>query len=321
VSGEANIAPEGSFLGVPVCTDIAQLDADVAILGIRYGVPYGAPNAPSDASNAPEAVRRRSQRFRRLIGNHDFDIGGDLLNEGRLRLVDCGDIPGDWRDIGGNAERATNTVRAILDRGALPIVIGGDESIVPQVLRAYPQAPRFTVVQIDAHIDYRDEMDGNRDGYSSPMRRAAELPVVERIVHVGIRGVGSARAAELAASAARGNLLVRADDLHAHGVDWLLAQLPAGGRFFITVDCDGLDPSVAPGTSVPLPGGLTFVQAAALVRGLERKGRVMGMDVTEHHPSLDVNGITAVVITRLIANLVGLVARRAADPSQSSRHQ
>jgi agmatinase len=310
VIGEATIAPEVSFLGVPVCADLDQLEADVAILGIRYGVPYGTPDAPSDASNAPEAVRRRSQRFRRLIGNHDFDVGGDILDHGRLRLVDCGDIPGDWRDMRGNADRATSTVRAILDRGVLPIVIGGDESIVPQVLRAYADEPRFTVVQIDAHLDYRDEVDGNRDGYSSPMRRAAELPVVERIVHVGIRGVGSARAAEVAASKERGNLLIRADDLHAHGVDWLLAQLPTGGRFFITIDCDGLDPSVAPGTSVPLPGGLTFVQAAALVRGLELKGRVVGMDVTEHHPSLDVGGATALVIVRLITNLIGLVARR-----------
>lgn len=307
---EGTIAPEFSFLGVPVCTDMSALQADVAILGIPYGVPYGMRGVHSDAANAPAAVRRSSQRFARLIGHHDFDLGGDLLDHGRLRLVDCGDVPGDPRDLPGNAERATRIVRMILERGALPIVLGGDDSAPPLVLRAYSGDRQLTVLQIDAHLDYRDEVDGIRDGYSSPMRRVAELPIVERVVHVGLRGVGSARAEDVAASKARGNLLVRADDLHRHGTEWLLPQLSGAGRFFVTIDIDGLDPSIAPGTSAPLPGGLTFIEATALLHGLERQGRITGMDVVEYFPSLDVGAATAVVITRLIANVVGLVARR-----------
>ena len=309
---EETIAPEISFLGIPVCTDVAALQADAAILGIPYGVPYGMRGVHSDAANGPAAVRRASQRFARLIGHHDFDLGGDLLDHGRLRLVDCGDVRGDPRDLRGNAERATRTVRTILERGALPIVIGGDDSIPPLILRAYSADQRLTVLQIDAHLDYRDEVQGVRDGYSSPMRRAAELSVVERVVHVGLRGVGSARAEDVAASMERGNLLIRADDLHRRGTEWLLSQLSGAGRFFVTIDIDGLDPSIAPGTSAPLPGGLTFIEATALLHGLERQGRIVGMDVVEHFPSLDVGIATAVVITRLIANVVGLVARRKA---------
>jgi agmatinase len=312
LTAEATIAPDPPFLGVPICTDLSALQADVAILGIPYGVPYGMRGVHSDAANAPAAVRRASHRFARLIGHHDFDLGGDLLDGGRLRLVDCGDVPGDPRDLPGNAQRATHTVRTILERGALPIAIGGDDSIPPLILRAYSPDQRITVVQIDAHLDYRDEVHGVRDGYSSPMRRVAELPSVDRVVHVGLRGVGSARAEDVAASIARGNLLVRADDLHRHGIEWLLSQVSGADRFFVTIDIDGLDPSIAPGTSAPLPGGLTFMEATALLHGLERQGRIMGMDVVEHFPSLDVGAATAVVITRLIANVVGRVARRKA---------
>jgi agmatinase len=310
VTADATTVPELSFLGAPVCTEVSGLQADVAILGIPYGVPYGMRGVHSDAANMPAAVRGASKRFARLVGHHDFDLGGDLLDHGRLRLVDCGDVPGDPRDLPGNAERATRTVRAILERGALPIVLGGDDSIPPLVLRAYPPDEPLTVVQVDAHLDYRDEVDGIRDGYSSPMRRAADLPFVERIVHVGLRGVGSARAEEVAASRARGNLLIRADDIHDHGIDWLLTQLSETARYFVTIDVDGLDPSIAPGTSAPLPGGLTFLQVNALLHGLESRGRIVGMDVVELFPSLDAGGATAVVLTRLIANVIGLVARR-----------
>jgi agmatinase len=266
----------------------------------------------SDAANMPGAVRAASIRFARLLGHYDFDLGGDLLDHGRLRLADCGDVPGDPRDLAGNTERATRTVRAILERGAMPIVIGGDDSIPPLVLRAFPPEEPLTVVQVDAHLDYRDEVDGIRDGYSSPMRRAAELPFVERIVHVGLRGVGSARAEEVAASRARGNLLVRADDLHERGVDWLLSQLTGAAKYFVTIDVDGLDPSIAPGTSAPLPGGLTFRQVNGLLHGLEARGRIAGMDLVELFPSMDAGDATALVLTRLIANVIGLVARRKA---------
>ena len=312
MTSDSTTAPEISFLGAPVCTDLDSLQADVAVLGIPYGVPYGMRGVHSDAANMPAAIRAASKRFARLAGHYDFDLGGDLLNEGRLRLVDCGDVAGDPRDLPGNVERATSTVRAILERGALPIVLGGDDSVPPVVLRAFPAGEPFTIIQVDAHLDYRDEVDGVRDGYSSPMRRASELECVERIVHIGLRGVGSARAEEVAASKARGNLLVRAIDLHEHGVEWLLDQLSGAARYFVTIDVDGLDPSIAPGTSAPLPGGLTFLQVSSLLHGLERHGRVVGMDAVELFPARDPGGATAVVLTRLIANLIGLVARRPA---------
>jgi agmatinase len=303
-------APEGgvTFLSASGA-DIGTLEARFAVLGIPNGVPYaGAPSA-SGASAAPRAIRERSRRFGRMLGHYDFDLGGALTDGGPLRLADCGDVPGDPADITGNAARATAAVRHILDVGAMPIVLGGDDSTTALAIRAYEGRGPLHVLQIDAHIDYRDEIDGVRDGYSSPMRRAAEMGWVKRIVHCGQRGVGSARPADLRDTLARGNAVIPAREVRRQGVGRVLEEFPAGGDYYIAFDCDGMDPSVMPGTSAPLPGGLLFDEAADLLVGLARRGRVAGINFAEHYPSLDVNGITALGIVRLIVNLIGVMRR------------
>ena len=188
----------------------------------------------------------------------------------------------------------------------MPVVLGGDDSIVTRVLQAYEGHGPLQVIQIDAHLDYRDEVAGVRDGLSSPMRRASEMAWVERIVHVGLRGVGSARASDVADSRADGNLLVKAEALRAHGAEWLLEQLPLGARYFVTIDVDGLDPSIAPGTRATMPGGLLFHEVAPLFRGLSSRGTVVGVDVVEYCPALDVNWTTADTVLRLLVNLLGV---------------
>lgn len=298
-----------SFLDVPSARDLDAVSADVAVLGIPFGVPYHMRGVASNASEAPRAVRERSARFGRFFDHYDFDLEGTPLGGHAMTIVDCGDVPGDPRDLAGNAERATRAVRTLLDRGVVPIVLGGDDSVPPLVLRAYEGRGPVHVLQIDAHLDFRDEVDGIRDGYSSPMRRVSEMPWVARIVHVGLRGVGSARPQDVADSRAAGNALITAREVREQGVGRVLEQFPEEAAYFVTLDCDGLDPSVMPGTSAPLPGGLSFYEAADLLRGLARRGRVVGMDVTEHFPALDVDGITSLAITRLIMNLMGEMAR------------
>jgi agmatinase len=138
------------------------------------------------------------------------------------------------------------------------------------------------------------------------LRRASEMAWVERIVHVGLRGVGSARPGDVADSRADGNLLVKAEALRTNGAEWLLDQLPTGGRFFVTIDVDGLDPSIAPGTRATSPGGLLFHDVAQLFRGLASRGKVVGVDIVEYCPGLDVNWTTADTIVRLLINLLGV---------------
>ena len=307
-------APAGdlTFLNMPLVTHLEALDADIAVIGIPYGVPYDMQGVAGGSSTAPSAIRARSLAFGtgRFLEHYDFDHGGSLLGERPPRVVDCGDVRGDPLDIPGNASRATAAVRAILERGAMPIVLGGDDSIPIPFFRAYEDRGPLVLVQVDAHLDFRDEVNGVREGYSSPIRRASEMPWIERIVQIGMRGVGSARPAEVEAALAHGNRIVPAREVHANGVEWLLEQVPADASYLVTIDFDGFDPSVAPGVGAPVPGGLVFHQVAGLLQGLAARGRVAGIDLVEYVPDRDINDLTALVGARLLTNLIGAVARQ-----------
>jgi len=292
--------PESGFLGVPVETDLTGIDAGVAILGVPFGWPYPRPGLTAGCTMAPTAVRRRGARLARFRDHWDFDTNGPMRLPG---MVDCGDVPGDATDGPGNSARTTAAVAAILERGAVPICIGGDDSVPIPILRAYEGRGPLTVLQVDAHLDFRDEIDGVREGYSSPMRRASEMAHVERIIHVGLRGVGSARASDVEDSRAAGNLLVTARELRERGVPWLWSEVPVDASVFVAVDCDGLDPSVFPAVSALAPGGLSYTEASDLMIGIGP--RLAGAAFTEYVPALDVNEMSALVLSRLISMLLG----------------
>jgi agmatinase len=303
---------EATFLGVPsVAPDrLAAGAADVAILGIPFGVPYPTAGLTSGCADAPAAVRARSQRLARFADHHDFDLDGPMLvGSPPLRIVDAGDVAGSMEDGAANATRAEAAVAALLAAGALPIVIGGDDSIPIPVLRAYGGRGPLTVVQMDAHLDFRDEVAGVHDGYSSPMRRASEMEHVDRIVQVGLRGVGSARTSDLAGARAAGNLLVTARELRDRGVPWLIGQLPAGASVFIAFDLDGLDPSVAPAVSGISPGGLSYTEAGDMLAGVAARCKVAGAAFTELVPARDANEVSALVVVRLVMRLLAGIDR------------
>ena len=296
-------APESGFLGAPVVTDLSTVDADVAILGVPHGVPYPRPGATAGCAEAPGAVRARSLRLARFRGHHDFDTDGPMLPlDSGPRLVDVGDVPGDATDGAGNGRRITEAVAVLLDRGVVPVCIGGDDSVPIPILRAFDGRTPITLLQVDAHLDFRDEVDGVRVGYSSAMRRASEMPHVARTVQVGLRGVGSARPSDVADARAAGNLLVTAHELRERGVGSVLAELRGDERIFLSFDCDGLDPSVFAAVSAPSPGGLTYEEAAELVRGIGP--RLVGAVFSEYVPALDRDDLSALVVARLIIGLL-----------------
>jgi agmatinase len=296
-------APDLTFLGLARASLDDLRPGDRALIGIPYGVPYPAPGLTAGCAEAPAAIRARSQRVGRFIGHWDFDLDGPMLPPGSVRIVDCGDVLGSAEDGPGNAAAAEAAVRVMLGRGAIPIVLGGDDSVPIPVLRAYAGRGPLTVLQVDAHLDFRDEVAGLRDGYSSAMRRASEMEQVARIVQVGLRGVGSARASDVADARAAGNLLVTARELRERGVESVLDRIDADASVFVSFDADGLDPSVCPAVSAPAPGGLSYDDAAELLGGVGQ--RLVGAAFTELVPALDVNGLSALVLARLVARLVG----------------
>jgi agmatinase len=307
------ILPERPFLGCPVVSELSQLDADIALLGIPHAVSHVVDDEQRGLATAPAAVRAASQQFADDLTHHDFDLGRPLLGAGGLRLVDVGDVPFTFGAGDENVRRAEEVLAQIVGRGVMPLVIGGDDSIPPILARVLAHGGTFDVVTIDAHLDFRDEVGGERFGRSSPVRRMSELAEVKSVTQIGLRGIGDSRTLELEQALAAGHRLITAAEIHERGQRWLCDQLPSGGRTFISIDCDGLDPSVAPGTGWPQPGGLSFRHVAAVIAELSRTSTIVAGDVVELLPCRDLNGLTALTATRLLMLLAGSRAQTECD--------
>jgi agmatinase len=289
-----------------------------AFLGLPLYVPYGdEPAAPpgADGLSAADAVRCATAGYATSLDHYDFDLGGPLVPDGaEACFMDCGDVvlSGAQSDLPVDLAAGSAAVRQIVASGATPLVVAGDHSAPPVVVRGLHDDRPLDVLHVDAHLDFRDEVAGQRDGYSSPIRRLRELPWVRAIVHVGLRDVGSAREDEVMAARAAGNVLVRAEDVHERGAE-LLGELAArfdpAHRVYITIDVDGLDPSCAPGTLWPAPGGLWYWQVARLVRAVASRCDLAGMDICEFVPARDPQGHTALAAARLLMVAVGAALR------------
>jgi len=297
-----------TFAGFPGFEDLDSLSADVVILGIPDGVPYQ-PGEKSPSHDAPTAIRRQSMRYPEDVNSWDFDLNSTLLAGSNLQVVDCGDLPGDTNDPEGNLQRGTRAIKKILEAGAVPVILGGDDSIPNMVFPAFEGHGSMNIVQIDAHIDWRHEVNGVTHGFSSPMRRASELPWIDRIIQVGARGTGTARTEEYQAALDYGARIITAYELRKSGIGAVLEQVPSGVPCYLTIDCDGLDPGIMPGVCSPSPGGLDYYEMIDLMRGIQEKAGLAGLNLVEYVPNKDINQMGEITAMRIIWNFIGAMAK------------
>ena len=298
-----------SFHDFPIVNDLDNFKADIAIIGIPFGDPYSMGEASNDQSNAPTHIRRFCERALRGLDRFDFDIGGKLLNDQDIKVVDCGDVIGEAKDVSGNHLRSEQAVRKILNAGALPIILGGDHAIPIPVFRALENNGPITLIQVDAHIDWRDTFHGVTQGLSSVIRRASEMNHINEIYQIGLRSAGSARPEEVEAALNYGANLISDIELQDVGMQEILDRIPDKQNYYLTIDADGVDPTIMPAVAGPAPGGVNYSQMRKLIQGLVKKGKVLGMDIVEITPSKDINGITAITAGRFICNLIGSAVR------------
>ena len=306
--------PRG-FLDQPQLAPGALRPGDIAVFGAAHGTPYGSTtdigyDLATGSADAPGALRSGANESSTNIDHYDFDLGGPLMGDNTRRLVDCGDLvltPGD-----GPANRAAirSGTAALLAAGATPILLGGDDSVPIPFLAAFDGIGPVDILQIDAHIDWRDDIGGERMGYSSTMRRASELGFVRSITQVGMRGVGSARPAEVADALGWGARLITVAEARDIGPSGVLAAIPSGGNLLIHIDCDALDPSVCPAVNAPTPGGFQYDELAALLRTVIAERPTAGASIVELAPAHDLNAISAITAARLVCNIIGAIARR-----------
>ncbi|MCZ6787225.1 MAG: agmatinase, partial [Planctomycetota bacterium] len=182
------------------------------------------------------------------------------------------------------AEQLEAEVRPLLDRGKIVGCLGGEHSISLGPIRAAARAhPGLGILQIDAHPDLRDKYEGTPFGHGCVMRRALEAQDVACLVGVGWRSVSQ-----------EDDIAMGEHRIHAHfahelwrrppteWIDEVIAPLPE--RVYVTIDVDGLDPSIVPGTGTPEPGGLAWWDTMALLKAVCARRNVVAFDVVEVLP-------------------------------------
>lgn len=291
-----------TFCGVPPCTDLDALDADVTVFGAPHGTPYE-PGVASHAAAAAGAVRAALDWF--SVGREQLDLDTGQPVMGRARVADCGDVEVDIHDGPANREKIRAAVEKMLAKDAMPLLLGGDDSTPIPMIEAYRSFRKpVTIVQIDAHIDWREDIDGERYGYSSTMRRASEMPHVRSIIQVGARGPGSARPSDLRDALAWGAKIHTARDVHRNGIQPVIDDIAADAQVILAVDVDGLDPGLVPGIILPAFGGLGYQQMLDVIEGVCGKARLVGAAFVEFVPDRDPTGNGAKAIARLASNVI-----------------
>ena len=294
-----------SFAKAPICTDWEAIDADVAILGVPNDM---ATQWRSGARMGPRAIREASTLFSFGHGGaYDFERDTTYLLESEVRMVDVGDADIVHTDMEKSHANTEAAVRKILDSGAMPVILGGDHSVHAPVMQAFAGRGPLHIVHFDAHLDFVDERHGVRYGHGNPLRRASEMTHVDGMTQLGIRNVSSSNRKDYDAARAAGSNILSVRDVRRLGPQGVLAQIPTENPFYITIDIDGFDPSIAPGTGTPSHGGFTYYEVLELIEGVTKMGDVVGMDLVEVAPPYDPTGITAVLAAQLLMNAIGFV--------------
>ena len=185
------------------------------------------------------------------------------------------------------------TTRELLDAEKMPVILGGDHAVPFGAIRAYAETyPGMGILHLDAHADLRDAYEGftwsHASIFNNVMRR---IDGVGRLVQVGVRDLGEGERRMIESFEGRivtffdDDLARRKDDgiPFARICDDIVAPLPRD--VYLSWDIDGLDPTLCPGTGTPVPGGLSWNEAIALLRAIKRaRKRIVGLDLCEVSP-------------------------------------
>jgi len=292
-----------SFLRAPICSDLDTLSAAIAVMGVPFdeGSPYLA-----GSRMGPRALREHSLRF--VSG-----AGGYYNPETRRQYLDVEITERLIADIGDadiaptNVEKSfattTEMVRAVLDRGALPVVIGGDHSITYPVVRAFSE--RLHVVHFDAHADYAPFIHDLRFTNAHAFRHIAPMPHVASLTQVGIRSLRHSPA-QIEDSIADGNRVVTMPEFRSLGPAGLAAVVPEGEAVYVSIDVDVLDLPLVPGCVSAEPNGMLYAELRDTLKAIAERNRVIGFDFVEVNPLLDVGtGITAYLGAHTVIEFLG----------------
>lgn len=306
-SGRLNLPFVGicTFGKYPYVEDWNAIDADAAVLGAPFD--FGA-QWRSGARMGPRAIREASTLFSfGHAGAYDFEDDVTYLDPAKVTIVDIGDADIIHTDTLQSHANIEYGVRKILKAGALPVVLGGDHSVNIPCINAFDDQEPIHVVQIDAHLDFVDERHGVRYGHGNPMRRAAEKPYVTGLTQIGIRNVSSTAKDGYDAARSMGSDIQSVRHVRKMGTEALINRISQGERYYLTVDIDAFDPSIAPGTGTPSHGGFLYYEVLEIIDALAQRGDIVGLDLVEVAPDYDTTGCTSILAAQLLMNTIGRI--------------
>ena len=309
----------GGWLNLPLAGYGDLADVDIGVVGIGSATPYP---VGSYCHDAPDAIRA-ARNWPSILDHHDFDLFDIVPSSGVIpdgvTAADLGNldvVPEAAPEVtDANRRMIREAVTAMLAAGTRPFVLGGDDSVPIPVLESYCgfEGGPISILQIDAHIDWRDEVGGETWGLSSNMRRASEMAHVGKIVQLAARGIGSARQEEVEAALDYGVAFHPMRRLRDHdAILRAVADLPEGVPVYVALDVDSLDPTLMPAVIGAAQGGLDYWQMMEIFEAVAGRAPICGFNMVELMPARDVNGQGALMASRIGLSMLGLMARQIA---------
>lgn len=268
----AYLPPEHGFLD-PIRNDAGRPEAARAVVipfGLESSVSYGAGTA-----NGPAAILAASHQLELF----DEELWREPYGEfGVATLVP----PEIVHPLPAALDQLARIVDDVAGAGRFPLVLGGEHALTAGAIR--PFAARHSdlvILQFDAHADLRDGYLGEPFSHASAMRRVLDHGHVT-LISVGVRAISAEEAAFLSQNRDRVTVHWAKDQ-----ADWNIEEIvrPLAGRpIYVTFDVDALDSGVMPATGTPVPGGVPYLTALAVLRRASETGTIVGADVVELAP-------------------------------------
>ena len=294
-----------TFGKYPYVQNWDKINADVAVLGAPFD--FGS-QFRSGARMGPRSIREASTLFSfGHAGAYDHEDDIVYLPSDTTRIVDIGDADIIHTDTVNSHANIEYGVKKILYANAIPVVLGGDHSINIPCINAFEKQEPIHIIQIDAHLDFVDERHGVRLGHGNPMRRASEKSYVSGMTQIGIRNVSSTSREGYIDAKEKGSSIFSVRQFRKIGIDEMLNNIPKNVRYYLTIDIDAFDPSIAAGTGTPSHGGFYYYEILELIDGLTKQGNIVGLDLVEVAPDYDLTNSTSTLAAQLLMNVIGRI--------------
>ena len=292
-----------TFGKYPYVENWDAINADVAVMGAPFD--FGS-QFRTGSRMGPRGIREASTLFSfGHAGAYDFEDDITYLPSDSTRIVDIGDADIIHTDTIKSHANIKFGVQKILAAKAIPVVMGGDHSINIPCIDAFENEDPIHVIQIDA--DFVDERHGVRYGHGNPMRRASEKKYVSGLTQIGIRNVSSTAKDGYIDAREKGSKIFSVRHLRQMGINKILNEIPKNKRYYLTIDIDAFDPSIASGTGTPSHGGFYYYEVLELIDGIIKQGSVVGLDLVEVAPDYDLTNSTTTLAAQLLMNTIGRV--------------